>query len=164
MSAAPTSDGATPGLSALDDLVERARTIGLTVTVTHDGAQRRVDPSVELTAYRVVQEGLTNAVRYSGPGAAVDVGLSWRESGLSVEVVDDGIGPAAAAATDDLSSGTGLVGLRERVSLIGGSFEAGPRPDGGFRIRALLPLGPALLPLAPPATPGPTSGEADSHR
>lgn len=141
VSAASPAAGGTPGLEALDVLVAGARATGVVVTLTRRGEQRRMDPSVELAAYRVVQEGLTNTVRHAGPGTSVDVLLEWRSDGLLVEVSDDGAGQAVPQA-ESMSGGTGLIGLRERVNLIGGTLDAGRRRPEGFTLCAVLPFRP----------------------
>jgi signal transduction histidine kinase len=128
-----------PGLWALDALVTRARDTGLTVGMRTTGDQAHLDPSVELAAYRAVQEGLTNVVRHAGEGTTVDVLLCWREDALVLEISDNGAG-VRSPAVGDLSIGTGLIGLRERISLIGGTLQAGPRPAGGYLLTARLPV------------------------
>ncbi|WP_431729619.1 sensor histidine kinase [Verrucosispora sp. TAA-831] len=124
-----------PGPAEIDDLVIRMRDAGLPVTVTVDGRPRPVDPSVGLAAYRTVQEALTNAARYAGPQATAIVRLTWGDD-LEVEVRDTG-GTASGGLP---STGRGLLGLRERVAVVGGELAAGPLPDAGFRVYARLPL------------------------
>ena len=89
-----------------------------------------------LAAYRVIQEALTNVNKHAGAGAVARVQLSWRPNELVIEVVDDG---QVNAGIEHLASGYGLVGLAERVKLVGGRLESGPRPEGGFRVHAVLP-------------------------
>ena len=91
-------------------------------------------PGIELTAYRLIQEGLTNARKHSHAGHT-DVRLRYGSDGVEVEVCDDGDGGAVVG-----TGGQGLIGMRERVSIYGGEFEAGPRTEGGFRLRARLPV------------------------
>ena len=126
-----------PGLRDLDDLVERVSAAGLPVTVAVEGERVELSPSVDLSAFRIVQEALTNALTHAGPATA-EVALRYRANGLEVVVTDTGRGPAANTA-----DGHGLVGMRERAGLHGGSLEAGPRQDGGFVVRAWLPVGSA---------------------
>jgi signal transduction histidine kinase len=122
-------------LAELDALVERARAGGADVALTISGTRGRLDPSVDLAVYRIVQESLTNAAKYAGPTAHVQVCLDWRPDDLHLEV------RSAAATTPSApvpSSGLGLLGLRERVHVVGGTLEAGPVPDG-WLVRAVLP-------------------------
>ena len=101
-----------------------------------DGAARPVPASLDMTVYRIVQEALTNALRYAREAATL-VRLSWESDQLRVEILDEG--PASAEGE---GSGRGLVGMRERASLVGGRLEAGPRLGGGYAVRAWLPLDP----------------------
>jgi signal transduction histidine kinase len=130
-----TEDGDCSGLGQLESLVARARAAGLPVTVTVTGAARSLPAEVDQAAYRIVQEALTNVSRHAGLAAA-SVCLQYRPEGLTVQVDDDGPGG------DDRPAGTGLglVGMRERVSVLGGRLHAGPRDSGGFRVRAELPV------------------------
>lgn len=125
-----------PNLDDLGTLVEQVRSTGVPVDLTVQGVARPLTDGVELSAYRIVQESLTNAVRHGGPGVAADVAVSYGDDQLDVLVVDDGRG---AAATSGNGGGHGIVGMRERVAVLGGSFEAGPRPGGGYRIHASIP-------------------------
>jgi signal transduction histidine kinase len=127
-----------PGLNNVDGLVTRIRETGVAVTLESLGEPRRVDPSVGLTAYRVLQEALTNVTKHAGPGANTTVQLSWGDD-LVVDVRNDGHGHVASRAKR-LSSGHGLLGLRERVAIAGGTLVAEPSADGGFRLTATLPL------------------------
>jgi signal transduction histidine kinase len=144
-------DGDGSGLSQLDSLVARARAAGLAVTVTVTGAQRPLPADVDQAAYRIVQEALTNVSRHAGPACA-SVHLDYAPQTLSVQVSDDGKGDgitSTGTGTGTITStstgtrppgpGLGLVGMRERVSALGGRLQAGPRGDGGFRVRAELP-------------------------
>ncbi|MFG2307932.1 sensor histidine kinase [Streptomyces sp. NPDC048566] len=121
-----------PGLGRLPELVEQAARAGLTVDVR--GAAPRPAPGTDLAAFRIVQEALTNVVRHSGSRRAL-VRLDHAEGVLRLTVDDDG--PATGA--DAGGSGNGLAGMRERAAALGGTIEAGPREDGGFRVRAVLP-------------------------
>ena len=135
---APTSPQ--PGLGQLDDLLATARADGLAVQERVDVDRRRVPPGLDLAAYRIVQEAITNVRRHAG---ARRLELTLREHGgrLEIEVVDDG--RAAPGGDDRHAPGHGLTGMRERVALYGGTLEAGPRPSGGFVVRATLPLAEA---------------------
>jgi signal transduction histidine kinase len=138
-----------PGLDRLPELVEQAGSAGLRAEVTVEGARTPLPPGVDLAAFRIVQEALTNIVRHSGARAA-RIRLAYRPGRVDVRVEDDG--PAVAGG--DTGGGNGLVGMRERAVALGGTLEAGPRPDGGFRIHAVLPL--AVRAVRPtPADPPP---------
>ncbi|WP_327303392.1 sensor histidine kinase [Streptomyces sp. NBC_01298] len=124
-----------PGLDRLPELVEQAAAAGLSVDIATVGDVRAPAPGADLAAFRIVQEALTNVVRHSGSRTA-RVRLSWRPRLLELRVDDDG--PATGGPAG--GSGNGLVGMRERAAALGGTIEAGPRPDGGFRVVARLPL------------------------
>jgi len=128
-------DGAS-GLDRLDDLVERARSTGLPATVTVSGMRRDLPAEVDRAAYRIVQEALTNVSRHSG-GAAAAVRVDYADAELVVQVDDDGGADPDAPPVP----GTGLLGMRERVAALGGRLRAEPRAEGGFTVRAELPLG-----------------------
>jgi signal transduction histidine kinase len=128
-----------PGLADVDALVDRVRAAGLDVTVLAEGSPGTLDPSVELAAFRVIQEALTNATRHAGPGSSAVVRLTWEPDALLVEVCDDGRGTAPAPG--HVSTGHGLLGLTERVAVAEGNLETGPVPGGGFRVAAWLPAG-----------------------
>jgi signal transduction histidine kinase len=124
-----------PGIEQLEALVQRVRAAGLPVVMRVEGHARPLPAGVDLAAYRIVQEALTNALRYAGQ-AQTEVLLSYCETGLQVEVADDGRRPSE---DDGPSKGHGLVGMRERAALYGGTLEAGQRPDRGYGVRAWLP-------------------------
>lgn len=127
-----------PGLDRLPELVDQAASAGLTVTVETDGVRNAVPPGADLAAFRIVQEALTNVVRHSGSrGARVRIGYGAGRIRLRID--DDG----PATGSDAGGSGNGLAGMRERAAALGGTIEAGSRPDGGFQVRAELPLRPA---------------------
>ena len=126
-----------PGLDGLDALVERARAAGLPVEVHVVGERRELPGGVDLAAYRVVQEALTNCLRHAG-AAPTAVTVRYGDEALELEIADGG--PGAASTSGD-GRGHGLVGMRERVRVHGGELEAGPRPGGGFTVRARLPVG-----------------------
>jgi signal transduction histidine kinase len=123
-----------PGLADLPDLVTSVRAAGLPVDFAVAGERRDLPAGIELSAYRIVQEALTNALRHAGQARA-SVRLRYAEDKLEVEVVDDGTGVTSAA-----TGGHGLVGMRERVALYGGRFAAAGRPEGGFAVRVELPV------------------------
>ena len=122
-------------LDRLDELVQRMRGLGLTVHVAVEGERRPLPPGVDLSAYRVVQEALTNAAKHAGP-ARVDVRVRHEADAVTVVVEDDGRGPADGFD----GRGHGLLGMRERAALLGGALDAGARPGGGFRVEARFPL------------------------
>ncbi|MFA1541865.1 sensor histidine kinase [Actinomadura monticuli] len=124
------------GLDRLGDLVERARSTGLPATVTVSGMRRDLPAEVDRAAYRIVQEALTNVSRHSG-GAAAAVRVDYADAELVVQVDDDGKADPDAPPVP----GTGLLGMRERVAALGGRLRAEPRAEGGFTVRAELPLG-----------------------
>jgi signal transduction histidine kinase len=126
--------GPTPGLAALDDLVTGFRDGGLRVTLRLDPPPGSLPPAVERTAYRVVQEALTNVCKHAGPTRAA-VTLAATSQTLTVTVDND-----PGWAGPDTGAGHGVIGMRERVSAVGGTLTAGPRPDGGYAVRACLPL------------------------
>jgi len=137
------TDGLEPsvGLDDLDELLDRVRGSGVTVGFSQEGTPRRVDASVALAAYRTVQEALTNTAKHAGPEASAEVRLVWTDD-LLVEVVDAGAAQTPASSKE-LSTGHGLLGLRERVSIAGGRFDAARNDGGGFRVAAVLPLAEA---------------------
>ncbi|MFE3288253.1 sensor histidine kinase, partial [Streptomyces sp. NPDC059233] len=124
-----------PGLGRLPELVEQAAAAGLGVDVTVEGPPQPLAPGMDLAAFRIVQEALTNVVRHSGSRTA-RVRVGWRPGVLELRVDDDGPPTGDPAG----GSGNGLIGMRERASALGGAIEAGPRPDGGFGVVARLPL------------------------
>jgi signal transduction histidine kinase len=132
--------GPQPGLDRLDALVEQVRQAGLPVTLTVTGDLGLVPQAVQLSAYRIVQEALTNVLKHAGPATA-EVTAGRTDARLVVTVRDDGRGAAANLDRPALPSfGHGLVGMRERVALFGGELAAGPRPGGGYEVRASIPV------------------------
>jgi signal transduction histidine kinase len=131
-----------PGLAQAPALIDGARRAGLGTTLTVTGTQRPLTAAVDLAAYRIIQESLTNAIRHAGPATAT-VSLAYGEDELGVEVADTGRGTtaAAAAAAGPQGTGHGLTGMRERAASVGGTVEAGPQPAGGYRVSARLPTG-----------------------
>ena len=127
-----------PSLADVDDLVDSVRRGGVDVTVQTDGTPRRqLPPGAELSAYRVIQESLTNVMKHAGPGARAQVGLQWSPRGLSVTVSDNGLG--AAAGLDGDGAGQGIKGMGERLALYDGTLKAAPAAGGGFRVEAFIP-------------------------
>jgi signal transduction histidine kinase len=131
-----------PDVEQLDDLIEQCRTSGLPVDFKVEGTPRPLPSGVELTAYRIVQEALTNTRKHGGPNAGASVRLVYFDDGLGLLVEDDGKGAPHELYEEGGADGQGhgLIGMRERVGMVGGTLDAGPRPGGGFRISALLPL------------------------
>ena len=123
-----------PGLDDLPTLVAQVREAGLPVELRVDGDRRELPVGIELSAYRIVQEALTNALKHAGHARA-RVHVRYGKDSLELEIVDDGAGEQAPVS----SGGHGLVGMRERVALYGGRLDAGRRPSGGFAVRVLLP-------------------------
>jgi signal transduction histidine kinase len=127
--------GPQPGIANLELLLAKVREAGLRVELVVEGEPEPLPPGVDLSAYRIVQEALTNALKYAGPARA-RVLVRFAPGALELEVADDGAGGAG-----DGPAGHGLIGMRERVALFGGEFEAGPAAGGGYRVLARLPLG-----------------------
>jgi signal transduction histidine kinase len=123
-----------PGLRHLDHLIAPVVEAGLPVTLRVEGERPELPPGVDVSAYRIVQEGLTNALKHA-PGSHAEVVIRFLENRVDLEIADDG---DELAAPDGL--GHGLVGMRERVALYGGTLEAGPREGGGYVLRAALPV------------------------
>ncbi|MEW1762161.1 sensor histidine kinase [Streptomyces cyaneofuscatus] len=134
-----------PDVEQIEDLVDQVRRTGLAVDFKVEGTARPLPSGVELTAYRIVQEALTNTRKHGGPDAGASVRLVYFDDGLGLLVEDDGRGAAHELYEDGGADGAGhgMIGMRERVGMVGGTLDAGPRPGGGFRISALLPLKPA---------------------
>jgi signal transduction histidine kinase len=128
-----------PGLADLDGLLAEVAKAGLAVRLRVQGTPSPLPAGVDLSAYRIVQEALTNVVKHAGPAQA-QVTIGYRDRDVTVEVTDDGRGAAAPAGDGRGGTGHGLVGMRERVAAFGGDLVAGPRRGGGFRVAARLPL------------------------
>ena len=146
------SDPAAPPMQTIGDLghlVADVHDAGVEAVITIDGVARPLDPQVELTAYRVVQESLTNMLKHSSATSA-EIRVTYAEDGVDIEVDDPGRGPRMRSAPDHPSSGHGLVGLRERTRLLGGAFAYGPADSGGFRVSVHLPSGPVVVPETSP--------------
>jgi signal transduction histidine kinase len=125
-----------PGVAQLTDLIDQVRAAGLPLEFTIGGVPQPLAPGLQLTLFRVVQEALTNTLKHAGPAAAGHVGLHYGDEAIEVRVSDDGLGTASGGD----AQGHGLVGMRERVALYGGTVRAGPGAEGGFEIVARLPL------------------------
>ncbi|WP_405149128.1 histidine kinase [Sphaerisporangium sp. NBC_01403] len=123
-----------PGLADVDRLAATTTDAGVRVDVRWLGERRPLPPDIDMSAYRIVQEALTNVVRHAGASSCL-VSVDYRDEELSIEVLDGGPGRGRGGG-----EGYGLVGMRERVALLHGAFSAGPRPDGGFRVAARLPV------------------------
>jgi signal transduction histidine kinase len=131
---APAALAPQPGLQHLDRLIAQVEEAGLPVSLRVEGDRPEISPGVDLSAYRIVQEGLTNALKHA-KGAHAEVVVRYIDSSVELEIADDGPG-----ATSGDGMGHGLVGMRERVALYGGTIESGPRAGGGFVLRAQLPV------------------------
>jgi signal transduction histidine kinase len=131
-----TPDGAQPTLARVNALVEDVRRAGLDIELEHAADLGDLPPGRALAGYRIVQEALTNALKHA-PGAHVAVRIARSASDVEIEVCGDPDPQAGSAAAE--GGGRGLIGMRERAALYGGTLEAGPTPDGGFRVRARLP-------------------------
>ena len=125
-----------PGIDEIAALVEQARGAGVKVALSVEGERRRLSPGVELAAFRIVQEALTNFRKHAGPASA-RVEVCYRARSLELSIVDDG---RTANGNRGQVGGHGLLGMRERVAIYGGTLEAGPQPGGGFAVRAALPI------------------------
>jgi signal transduction histidine kinase len=139
-----------PQLAQLDALADASTQAGLPTTVSVSGPPAALSPTLELAAYRIVQESLTNVLRHAGPDARATVEVVIGDRAVSVQVDDDGRGPGTARFHEGTEAG--IAGMRERAAAFGGSLEAGPRPGGGWRVRAVLPLPDARAPAAPAGT------------
>ena len=127
-----------PTIGDLTTLHEHVSQAGVDFALTVSGDERPLPPGLELTGYRIVQEAITNVLRHAGRPVRVDASVTYSDTALSIDVVDNGRGAAANPATH--GSGHGITGMRERVAIYGGSFDAGPNPGGGFRVSAELPI------------------------
>ncbi len=131
-----------PDVEQIGELVEQVRGAGLPVEFTVEGAARPLPSGVELTAYRIVQEALTNTRKHGGPDVEASVRLTYFDDGLGLLIEDDGRGAQHELYEEGGADGKGhgMIGMRERVGMVGGTLDAGPRPGGGFRISVLLPI------------------------
>ena len=126
-----------PGVADLAVLAEGVRAAGLPVRLAVESDHVALPAALDVSAYRIIQEALTNVLKHAGPARA-EVTVGCANGAVVIEVTDDGAGDAAA---DQQASGHGLAGMRERAAMFGGELQAGPRPGGGFAVRARLPLG-----------------------
>lgn len=142
-SAQPPGDelGAQPGLGDVDRLAAQVSEAGLPVSVSIEGTPIALPPSVDLSAYRIVQEALTNALKHAGPARA-SVIVRYAPDSLQLEITDDGRGAAGERSESD-RGGRGLIGMKERVAVFDGELSVGPRPEGGYRVHVRLPIGGA---------------------
>jgi signal transduction histidine kinase len=127
-----------PSVDELDWLIDRAREAGLEVDLTIEGEKKRLESGVDLSAFRIVQEALRNTLKHAGPARA-QVTLRYGEHDVEVDVSDNGRG-VRTPADNGAVTGQGLLGMRERVAMLGGEIEAGYRKDGGFGVHARLPF------------------------
>jgi signal transduction histidine kinase len=127
------------GLARLDELIAQVRDAGLEVSVRRAGEPVTVPPAVDLSAYRIVQEALTNVLKHAR-AARAEVEIAFRPDGLHLAVVNDGPPAEPPAGRPGAAGGQGLIGMRERAGLFGGELTAGPRDSGGFAVRCRLPL------------------------
>ena len=127
-----------PGMADIADAVSQSSATGVATELVVDGRQQPLAPGVELAAFRIVQESLTNVRKHAGAGAAATVRISYEPDILVIEVADDGRGAATSLA--GVGTGNGLIGMRERVEIYGGQFSSGPRHGGGYIVRAVLPI------------------------
>lgn len=132
-----------PDAEAIEELVRTVREAGLDVDLAVEGERRELPPGVGLSVYRIVQESLTNSIRHGRAGSA-RVLVRYGGSDVQLEITDDGRGASAPSAAGN-GEGRGLIGMRERAALLGGDFSAGPVPEGGFAVRARLPIEPAAI-------------------
>lgn len=139
-----------PATGELTDLVAQVRAAGLRVSLVQLGTAPPLPPGTGLTLFRICQESLTNILKHAGPDPTATLMVTWRPQAVEIRVTDDGRG--AAAATD--GAGQGVLGMRERAVMLGGTLSAGPRPGGGYQVVAHIPLtGAALGPVPPPVGP-----------
>jgi signal transduction histidine kinase len=155
----PAALAPSPGLDQLDQLLAEVSRTGLPVSLRVDGDAYRLPPAMDLSAYRIVQEALTNALKHGG-ARPTTVFIRYGIDDLEIDVTNEG--PAPPLVPPASGVGHGLVGMRERVSMFGGTFTAGPRPEGGFEIEARIPV-TDRIPLANPDPPS-TSHRFTEHR
>ena len=131
-----------PGLRRLDGLVEQMEESGLPTRLSIEGEEVSLPAGIDLNAYRIIQESLTNSLKHGGPATKAVVRLVYEPQQITIEVEDDGRGSAADPSGSD-EPGHGLVGMGERVAMLGGTLSAGPRHGGGFLVRATIPRLPS---------------------
>ena len=128
-----------PGLAALHRLVDQMQLAGLPVRLRIEGEARRLPVGIDLNAYRIIQESLTNTLKHGGPHARAEIAIEYNDDSLLLEVTDDGRGAAASAGSNG-ERGQGLLGMHERIALLEGTLNAGPRRGGGYRVAAKIPI------------------------
>jgi signal transduction histidine kinase len=154
--AAVRSEATVPRLAQVEHILSAVRGSGVSATLDVTGEPRRLDASVDLAGYRLVQEAITNVSKHRGAGARVTVSIEWEPEKVTVAVEDDGVGVRVGPPPS--SGGHGLAGLRERIGIAGGDFSAGPTEAGGFRVAARLPVsGASQTPVVPPRSDEPAS-------
>jgi signal transduction histidine kinase len=136
-----------PGVAEITAAVAQSSSTGVATNLVIEGRQRPVAPGIELAAFRIVQEALTNVRKHAGASASATVRISYQPRDLVIEVSDDGRG--AATSLYGVGTGNGLIGMRERVEIYGGQFTSGPRAGGGYTVRAMLPI----VEMAPASEP-----------
>ncbi len=134
----PANRSPQPGLARLDGLVEQMVEAGLSIDVVVAGTPRPLPAGIDLNAYRIIQESLTNTLKHGGPDVRAQVQLEFADRELGIEVTDDGRGAAEALSAGD--GGHGLLGMQERIALLDGEFSSGPRSGGGYRVAARIPV------------------------
>jgi signal transduction histidine kinase len=135
------ADEPMPGLDRMGDLLERVRSAGLSVELSIHGERPELDPELDASAYRIVQEGLTNSLKHTGGSGRARVTIRYEPTAVSISI-DDERGAGAASPVEPAHEGRGLIGMRERVALFRGTFMAQPTANG-FQVRAELPIGEA---------------------
>ncbi|MFV9671659.1 MAG: sensor histidine kinase [Acidimicrobiia bacterium] len=135
----PASRTPQPGLGQLDALIAQTAEAGLTVTLEIQGEPRTLPPGMDLNAYRIVQESLTNVLKHGGPKVTARVVIAYRPASIEIDIIDDGRG--AASSIGGPGSGQGLMSMRERSTILNGTFDASPQPGGGFRVAVSIPCG-----------------------
>jgi len=133
----PASRSPQPGLLQVDALAEQMRVAGLDVVVEIEGEARGIPPGMDLNAYRIVQESLTNTLKHGGPDVTAVVTIAYKPDGITITVTDDGRGASESIGGSD--AGHGLISMQERAAMLRGSLNAGPAPGGGFRVSATIP-------------------------
>ena len=126
------------GIEDLEDLAEQIRSAGVDVTLQFEGSRPRVPAALDLSVYRIAQEALTNTLKHAAARSAAVI-VRYGDDAVEIECTDDGSG---ATAHSNGATGNGLIGMRERALILGGEIQAGPQPNGGYRVHARLPLDP----------------------
>jgi signal transduction histidine kinase len=151
-----------PGIADVAVAVEQSSAAGVPTTLVVDGPRRPLAPGIELAAFRIVQESLTNVRKHAGPSASATVRVGYEPRRLLLEISDDGRGVVSSLSAT--GGGHGVIGMRERVDIYGGTFAAGPRPGGGYVVRAELPIGTAAGPADESAGDGPSADRPVARR